>query len=310
MLSKSAQTSSPQQSKTLVQQTVATHHSVSGIGLHSGETVTCHLHPAPTNRGIYFVRTDLPGQPSVTASLKSATPAQLSTLLQDGDANVRTIEHLMAALAGCGISNCRIEIDGPEVPILDGSAKPWVDAIQTAGIADQDAENPLVQLQSPLTLWDGDAFVSAVPSPVTRYSYGIDFPNSPIGEQWFSWVDSPTTFAESIAPARTFTTEANARLAQQAGLIKGGSLDNAIVCTDREWLTSLRFENEPVRHKLIDLLGDLSLTGRRWQAHFIAFKASHTLHGRFARKLLNVAEIDAAENLVDGDAAISELTGS
>ena len=271
------------------QQTLAGSVTISGVGLHSGETVTCHLHPASTNSGKHFVRTDLPTQPTVTASLKAATPAQLSTLLQQGEANVRTIEHLMAALAGCGVDNCRIDIDGAEVPILDGSAKPWVKAIQSAGLTEQEGSLPLLTLGSPVTVWDGEAFVSAVPSPVTRYSYGIDFPNSPIGEQWFSWTESPGVFAEAIAPARTFTTEANARLAQQAGLIKGGSLENAIVCTDTEWLTPLRFENEPVRHKLIDLLGDLSLTGWRWQAHFIAYKASHTLHGRFARELLDVA---------------------
>ena len=271
------------------QQTLARTVEVSGIGLHSGETVTCQLLPATANSGKCFVRTDLPEQPSVEASLDAATPAPLSTLLQQGKANVRTIEHLMAALAGCGVDNCRIDIDGPEVPILDGSAKPWVEAIQAVGLEQQDGELPLVQLHSPVTVWDGDAFVSAVPSPATRYSYGIDFPNSPIGEQWFSWTESPTAFADTIAPARTFTTEANARMAQEAGLIRGGSLDNAIVCTETEWLTPLRFENEPVRHKLIDLLGDLSLTGWRWQAHFIAYKASHTLHGRFARELLDVA---------------------
>lgn len=280
---------SPLATRAVFQQTLAEPVAVSGVGLHSGTTVTCHLHPATIHSGKYFVRTDLPEQPTVNASLEVATPAQLSTLLQQGEANVRTIEHLMAALAGCRIDNCRIEIDGPEVPILDGSARPWVEAIQAAGLTEQDGSLPLVALDTPVTVWEGEAFVSAVPSPVTRYSYGIDFPDSPIGEQWFSWTESPGVFAEAIAPARTFTTEANARLAQQAGLIKGGSLDNAIVCTETEWLTPLRFENEPVRHKLIDLLGDLSLTGRRWQAHFIAYKASHTLHGRFARELLDVA---------------------
>ncbi|MGK7913801.1 MAG: UDP-3-O-acyl-N-acetylglucosamine deacetylase [Synechococcus sp.] len=271
------------------QQTLASPVKVSGIGLHSGEIVNCHLHPAPIDSGKFFVRTDLSTQPTIRASLEAAIPAQLSTLLQQGEANVRTIEHLMAALVGCGVDNCRIDIDGSEVPILDGSAKPWVGAIQSVGLIEQDGVRPLVKLEAPVTIWDGEAFVTAVPSPVTRYSYGIDFANSPIGEQWFSWTESPDVFAEAIAPARTFTTEANARLAQQAGLIKGGSLDNAIVCTDTEWLTPLRFENEPVRHKLIDLLGDLSLTGRRWQAHFIAYKASHTLHGRFAKELLDVA---------------------
>ena len=270
------------------QHTLASAVELQGVGLHGGASISCRLTPAPVDRGKWFVRVDLADRPSIQANLDAATPAQLSTLLQQGDAQVRTIEHLMAALAGCGVDNCCIEIDGPEVPILDGSARPWVDAIVGAGLQPQAGDRQLVQLQYPLTVWQDDAFVSAIPSPVTRYSYGIDFPACPIGEQWFSWVESAMTFAQNIAPARTFTTEVNARKAMEMGLIKGGSLDNAIVCTETEWLTPLRFDDEPVRHKLIDLLGDLSLTGVRWQAHFIAYKASHALHGRLAQKLLDV----------------------
>ena len=271
------------------QQTLARSVELQGVGLHSGAMVNCRLNPASVNSGIRFVRTDLPAQPGVTASLDCATPAQLSTLLRQGEAQVRTIEHLMAALAGCWVDNCQVELDGPEVPILDGSAQPWAIAIAEVGLQGQSGARRAIAIEQPITLWEGEAFVSAVPSPVTRYSYGIDFPNSPIREQWYSWVNSPGTFAQQIAPARTFTTEANARKAMELGLIKGGSLDNAIVCNEDEWLTPLRFDDEPVRHKLIDLLGDLSLTGVRWQAHFLAYKASHTLHGRFARQLIELA---------------------
>ena len=282
-----AQNSDVSSSSNHRQQTLANAIELQGVGLHSGTTIRCRLLPAPVNNGKVFVRVDLAGHPQVKATLAATSPSQLSTLLRQGDAEVRTIEHLMAALAGCGVDNCRIELDGPEVPILDGSALPWVEAIEGAGLQPQAGDRPFMQLRRPLTVWQDDAFVSAIPSPVTRFSYGIDFPACPIGEQWFSWEESISTFVRDIAPARTFTTEANARKAMQVGLIKGGSLENAIVCSETDWLTPLRFDDEPVRHKLIDLLGDLSLTGVRWQAHFIAYKASHTLHGLLAQQLLD-----------------------
>lgn len=261
-----------------------------GISLHGGDRVTCRLLPAPKHTGRVFVRMDLPDCPEIVARPDSTTPAQLSTLLKHANgASVRTIEHLMAALTGLGIDNCRIELDGPEVPIMDGSARNFVEAISAAGIVSQDAPKRMCAIARPVTVWDGEAFVSAIPSSITRYTYGIDFAGSPIGEQWFSWLANPETFPHEIAPARTFTRERDAELARQHGLIKGGSLDNAIVCTSGKWLNPLRFENEPVRHKLLDLLGDLSLTGITWQAHFVAYKAGHTLHARFARELLALA---------------------
>ncbi len=133
----------------------------------------------------------------------------------------------------------------------------------------------------------GDAFLSAIPSPRRGYTYGIDFPGSPIGQQWFTWLPDRDLFAHTLAPARTFTRQQDIAPAQAQGLIKGGSLDNAIVCTETAWLTPLRFPDEPVRHKLLDLLGDLSLTGHTWQAHIIAYKAGHTLHGELAQALLH-----------------------
>ncbi|MEO1133177.1 MAG: UDP-3-O-acyl-N-acetylglucosamine deacetylase [Cyanobacteria bacterium J06639_1] len=270
------------------QLTLASGVEVTGIGLHSGDRVTCRLHPAEVNTGRVFVRVDLADRPEIPARADATTPAQLSTLLQTpSGASVRTIEHLVAALTGLGIDNCRIELDGAEVPIMDGSARDFVEAIAAVGTKPQAEPKRICPVDRPVAVWEGDAFVSVVPAPATRYTYGIDFANSPIGEQWFSWSASPETFRTDVAPARTFTRERDAELARQHGLIKGGSLDNAIVCTEETWLTPLRFANEPVRHKLLDLLGDLSLTGVTWQGHFIAYKAGHTLHARFARELLD-----------------------
>lgn len=280
--------SHPENSSQLVpqQHTLAGNFTLEGVGLHSGDRVSCRLCPSDPGSGRYFVRIDLPQQPYIPASLSAAIPAQLSTLLKLGDVEVRTIEHLMGALAGLGVDNCRIELDGSEVPILDGSALPWVEAIASVGLIAQAAPRNMRAISQPLTVWDGEAFVSAIPSSVTRYTYGIDFPQSPIQQQWYSWEWSSDWFVTAIAPARTFTRQRDAEMALQQGLIKGGSLDNAIVCTATDWLNPLRFSEEPVRHKLIDLLGDLSLTGAIWMGHFVAYKAGHTLHGRFARELL------------------------
>ncbi|MEN9242324.1 MAG: UDP-3-O-acyl-N-acetylglucosamine deacetylase, partial [Thermostichus sp. DG02_3_bins_51] len=252
--------------------------------------VRCTLHPAPVDSGRVFVRLDQAGSPPIPARLGSLAPAHLSTLLQHPEgvqgSQVQTVEHLLAALYTLGIDNCRIEVEGPELPILDGSALPFVEAIAQAGILAQDQPVLLGVIQEPVTVWAGESFVSAIPHPVARFTYGIDFANSPIGQQWLSWMASAADFVETLAPARTFTRQQDVEPARQQGLIQGGSLENAIVCTETEWLGPLRYPDEPVRHKLIDLLGDLSLLGCRLQGHIIAYKAGHTLHHRLSQQLL------------------------
>lgn len=277
----------------VLQHTLASSISLEGIGLHTGLSVRCTLHPAPVDTGRVFVRVDQPGSPTIPAQLGSLAPAHLSTLLQhtcpEGceGSQVQTVEHLLAALYTLGIDNCRIEVDGPELPILDGSALPFVEAIAQAGILAQHQPTLLGVIKEPVTVWAGEAFVSALPHPTARFTYGIDFANSPIGQQWLSWIATAADFVESIAPARTFTRQQDVELARQRGLIKGGSLDNATVCTETEWLGPLRYPDEPVRHKLIDLLGDLSLLGYRLQGHIVAYKAGHALHHRLSEQLLN-----------------------
>jgi UDP-3-O-[3-hydroxymyristoyl] N-acetylglucosamine deacetylase len=234
--------------------------------------------------------------------------------LEDGDsterqASVRTVEHLLAALAGSGVDDARIEIDGSEVPLLDGSAKSWVEAIAEAGVVTggkgNTSENPAnfspeftgvleatsskVVLHKPIWVYQEDAFVAALPAPVTRFTYGIDFDLPAIGKQWYSWTPEQESFAEAIAPARTFGLAHQIEHLRQAGLIKGGSLENALVCDDTGWLNPpLRFSNEPVRHKLLDLVGDLSLLGNFPVAHFLAYKASHNLHIQLAKELVAI----------------------
>ncbi|MGI0494210.1 UDP-3-O-acyl-N-acetylglucosamine deacetylase [Alkalinema pantanalense CENA528] len=270
--------------------TIAQPIACTGVGLHSGLTTTVHLIPALGNSGRTFIRTDLPNSPAIPAKVANVQQTVLSTELvaetAQGNAQVRTVEHLLAALLGLGIDNVRIEIDGGEVPLLDGSAQDWATAIATAGIAVQTTPRPQMELNEPIWVRQGDAFVAALPAPELRFSYGIDFDVPAIGNQWHSWSPSQTSFVQEIAPARTFGLAHQIEHLQSAGLIKGGSLDNALVCSQTGWLNPpLRFSNEPVRHKLLDLVGDLSLVGHLPTAHYLAYKASHHLHTQLAQQL-------------------------
>lgn len=288
----------------------------SGVGLHSGILTTVRVLPVTTGTGRYFVRVDLPRSQLIRATVAAVGETTLSTQLQasandatdaanlpskPGDVTVRTVEHILAALAGCGVNHARIEIDGPEVPLLDGSAIGWVEGITEVGVVavgsqgmntgeDNISSFPDLAtswvLPEPVWVSQGDAFVAALPAPTIRFTYGIDFEVAAIGNQWYSWTPTQSSFATAIAPARTFGLASQIEELLNRGLIKGGSLENALVCDQSGWLNPpLRFANEPVRHKLLDLVGDLSLLGQFPVAHFLAYKASHNLHIQLARVL-------------------------
>jgi UDP-3-O-[3-hydroxymyristoyl] N-acetylglucosamine deacetylase len=295
------------------QQTLAREFEMSGVGLHSGVLTAVRVKPASAGEGRYFVRVDLPNSPIIPARIDAVNQTTLSTELAVEDASVRTVEHLLAALAGMGVDNAQIEINGSELPLLDGSAKLWAEAIAQSGIVKASEKNnpdpslntgrevsgvveknnaytaiPLshLEIKQPIWVYQGDAFVAALPAPATRFTYGIDFDLPAIGNQWHSWQPSTESFESAIAPARTFGLAHQIDQLRAAGLIKGGSLDNALVCDANGWLNPpLRFVNEPARHKLLDLIGDLSLLGYFPQAHFLAYKASHSLHIQLAKKI-------------------------
>jgi UDP-3-O-[3-hydroxymyristoyl] N-acetylglucosamine deacetylase len=268
-----------------------------GVGLHSGATTRVKLCPAEPDQGRFFVRVDLPGRPDIPATVSAVDQTLLSTELRRGEATVRTVEHLLAALAGLGLDNVRIEVDGPELPLLDGSAREWATAIESAGRVAQAATRPPMRLPEPVFVQREDAFITAFPAATCRLTYGIDFDVAAIGNQWFSWTptvdpSAPGGFIEALAPARTFGLAHQIEYLRKQGLIKGGSLDNALVCSHEGWLNPpLRFDNEPVRHKLLDLLGDLSLLGYLPPAHIVAYKASHGLHAEFAKTLQTTLEV-------------------
>ena len=270
--------------------TLAKSFALSGVGLHFGVETTVRVMPADAGEGRYFVRVDLPNKPTIPARVASVGETTLSTELVAREASVRTVEHLLAALTASGIDDARIEIDGLEVPLLDGSAKLWTEAIARVAKRSNSCDRPI--LQEPIWIRKDDIFVAALPSVETRFTYGIDFPYDAIGNQWHSWQFDENNFATEIAPARTFGFAEHIEQLQRSGLIKGGSLENALVCSQDGWLNPpLRFTNEPARHKLLDLVGDISLLGRFPQAHFIAYKASHKLHIELAKKIADLLDL-------------------
>ena len=247
------------------QHTLAGEITQNGVGLHSGVTTQVRILPALPGNNRFFVRVDLPNSPIIPAQVTAVSQTVLSTQLGKGEVCVRTVEHLLAALAAMGVDNARIEIDGPEVPLLDGSAQIWCERIAEVGLVSQTSNNSTVPLlvTEPIWIYEGDAFVCALPALETRFSYGIDFNLAAIGNQWHSWLlttnlnSSSADFASEIAPARTFGLQHQIEYLQKSGLIKGGSLDNALVCGVQGWLNPpLRFANEQVRHKILDLVGD------------------------------------------------------
>ncbi|MEH1813648.1 MAG: UDP-3-O-acyl-N-acetylglucosamine deacetylase [Nostoc sp.] len=277
------------------QHTLAAQITQIGVGLHSGVNTQVRILPAEAGSGRYFVRVDLPDLPIIPAQVAAVNHTVLSTQLGKGEVYVRTVEHLLAALSSMGVDNARIEIDGSEVPLLDGSASVWTDNIAQVGLVSQPVNNQVpLAITEPIWVYQGDAFVCALPAPETRFSYGIDFDLPAIGNQWHSWLltaeleNASASFAKEIAPARTFGLLHQIEHLQKTGLIKGGSLDNALVCGPEGWLNPpLRFANEPVRHKILDLVGDLSLLGTFPRAHFLAYKASHNLHIQLAQRILD-----------------------
>ncbi|KAG6552322.1 hypothetical protein Mapa_006175 [Marchantia paleacea] len=287
------------------QLTVAKSLAKSGIGLHSGDWAEVKVLPAAAGEGRYFVVRDTHGDERsdrIPAALSYVRETTLSTWL-GGQKNkgVGTVEHLLSALEGLGVDNCRIEITGGnEVPLLDGSALQWVEAIEEAGLSialDKQGtlqSRKVLVINEPITVCHGDSFVAAFPAASSRLTYGIDFPQVPaIGRQWFTWsADDIGAYKSEVAPARTFGIFEQIKQLQANGLIQGGTLENALVCSmETGWVNPpLRFSDEPCRHKLLDLLGDLALCAYSGHpglpvAHIVAYKASHALHIKFGEAL-------------------------
>lgn len=272
------------------QRTLAGGFACEGIGLHTGRSVRVRVLPGDGDTGRVFVRTDLTNQPEIQAILANVTAAERATTLGAHGASVGTVEHLLAALAGCGVDNARIELDGPELPLLDGSARPWTDALRAVGTIAQGPFRRAFVLTETVTVRAGDGWITAAPSDRTTLDYEIVFERSPIGTQRFALTLTDDDFVRELAGARTFAQAREIEAMRAAGLIRGGSLEGAIVCDEARWLNPpLRFDDEPVRHKLVDLVGDLSLLGALPRAKITAHRAGHALHHRLARALYDFA---------------------
>jgi UDP-3-O-[3-hydroxymyristoyl] N-acetylglucosamine deacetylase/3-hydroxyacyl-[acyl-carrier-protein] dehydratase len=262
-----------------------------GIGLHSGQPCTVTFAPDAENAGISFVRTDLkdPIRIPVTPEAARYDPARgRRTILSNGRAEVHTVEHILAAIHGLGIDNLRVELDAEEAPEpADGSALPIVKVLKAVGLREQAAERRYLKLEGPVVLEDGAVQLLALPHDGLRITFTIDYPDRIVGTQSASFELDPDTFEREIAPARTFVLMRDVEALRSAGLIKGGSLANAVVVEDGKVLSEepLRFPNEFVRHKILDLLGDLCLMGGPIHAHVVAFRSGHQSHVKFVRKL-------------------------
>ncbi len=275
------------------QRTLASAAKISGRGLFTGASVTATIHPAEAGTGIRFQRSDLPGSDAIPASVDHVVSRPRRTALQVGEAVVETVEHCLSGLAGLGVDNAVIDVDGPELPAGDGSAMPFVAAVENAGLIEQDAPRDPLVVTEPVTLREGDAMIAAFPNGGAGMDvlYDLDFGGaSVIGRQIHAFTLESRSYTEKIAPARTFSTLSDAQKLREAGMFEhltpkdmlvigeGGPIDNAY-----------RFEDEPVRHKLLDLIGDLALVGRPLHGRIVASRSGHHLNQRMARALLEQA---------------------
>jgi UDP-3-O-[3-hydroxymyristoyl] N-acetylglucosamine deacetylase len=276
------------------QNTLARRVRLSGIGLHSGRHVRVVLHPAGPGHGIVFYRSDLDS--FVPAVAEEAGRFDHATTLGTRGCEVATVEHLLSAAVGAGLDNVLVELDGPEVPILDGSALLWLDAFETAGLAPQDAlAIPFAPSRVVAVPESGGRKLEIRPARDLRVTYTIDFPNPAVGRQSITVVLTPASYAAHLAPARTFGFLSEYEALKAHGLARGAREDNCIVVgDDRVENGELRFADEFVRHKALDLLGDLALVGRPVVGHLVAHKAGHAMHAALARLLREESRADFA----------------
>jgi UDP-3-O-[3-hydroxymyristoyl] N-acetylglucosamine deacetylase / 3-hydroxyacyl-[acyl-carrier-protein] dehydratase len=333
-----------EENRSMNQTTIASEIKLEGIGLHTGKHVHLVIAPAQANSGYLFMRSDLPDQPTIPADPKHVISTNRSTTVKIGDAQISTIEHVLSALFGCSIDNALISVDGPEMPIMDGTSMPFVEAIMAAGIIELDAPCTIVEITEPIRYRDEvtGTELMALPSDGFQVTTMIDF-NSPILGSQFAELTSLDQYATEIAPCRTFVFLHELESLLDMGLIKGGDLDNAIVIANQTMTNEqldalalklgkpsvriekegvlntspLKFQNEPARHKLLDVIGDLALVGSRIQGQIISTKPGHAANVAFARvlkkwhldqiKIKSIPRFDPDKEIVYNNMQIQEL---
>jgi len=268
-----------------MQQTIKNSVSINGVGLHTGCQVAVTLRPAPAGTGIVFRRTDLQNF-EIEALQMWVSRVELATTLMKQGVRLSTVEHILSALYGCGIDNAFIDIDSLEIPILDGSSRPWVELIQKAGIEPSDRERAYLVVTSPVQLSEGEKYISMEPYAGFKVSYEIDFEHPSIGRQSIEVDIAPETYLRELAFARTFGFYEQVEDLLKKGLVRGGTLENAVVLSKTGIVSGeLRDQFEFVRHKAMDLIGDISLCGFPLRAHIKAYKGGHALHTRLAGEI-------------------------
>jgi UDP-3-O-[3-hydroxymyristoyl] N-acetylglucosamine deacetylase len=260
-----------------------------GVGLHSGSNVTLSLLPAPVNHGIVFKRVDITGFDNIVpANYNKVTKTQLGTTISNDQGTiVSTVEHLMAALWGCGIDNALIEVDSAEIPIMDGSAEPFVFLAECAGIKEQNVDRKIIKVIKQVEVRDGDKYAIVKPSDDFAIDLEIDFSSKAISNQKWTYSSNAVSFKTDLCRARTFGFDHEVEHLRSLGLARGGSLDNAIVISGDKILNKegLRYDDEFVRHKLLDCIGDFFLAGKRIQGNFTAYKSGHGLNNKLLHKI-------------------------
>jgi UDP-3-O-[3-hydroxymyristoyl] N-acetylglucosamine deacetylase len=280
------------------QQTLAKPATFSGIGIHTGTEVKMRFVPADEDSGILFKRTDLPGQPFIPATIEYVCDTARSTTIGIGNIKIHTVEHVLAAVAAYQIDNLIIEVSSIEPPIGNGSSDVFVTMIENAGIQQQDAKKTVIHLQEPLYWSEGDIHVFSLPSDEYRISYTLNYPETKaLRAQFHSLVLTPESFKREISPCRTFSLFEEVSMLMDHGLIKGGSLDNAVIIKDDAIFSKngLFFPDEMCRHKILDLIGDLFLVGFDFRAHLIAIRSGHASNNAFAKKLYNHITMENCE---------------
>lgn len=271
------------------QHTVAKPVRCTGVGMHSGKTVNLNIRPAPVNHGIRYVRTDLADTPSVAAHFNMVVDTSLATVIGYDGFIISTIEHLMSAFAGLGIDNAIVELDSHEMPIMDGSAAPFVEVIQAAGIREQDAPRYYFVVKEPIALMDGEKSITIYPHPSFQVTSAIEYDHPFINHQQFSMDLGTDRFPADISAARTFGFIHEYEYLKRYGFAQGGSLDNVIVLDQTGILNEdgLRYPDEFVRHKILDCIGDLYLLGMPILGHVVATKSGHALNNAFLKELFS-----------------------
>ena len=276
------------------QRTLRNSIKATGVGLHTGEKVLLTLSPAPVDTGIVFRRTDLNPVAEIPARADLVGETTLSTCLIHNDARVSTIEHLLSAMAGLGVDNAYVDVTAPEIPIMDGSAAPFVFLLQSAGLVEQHAPKKFIRVKREVTVTDGDKSAKLLPLEGFKISFGIDF-DHPVFKHRAATTEidfSTTSFVREISRARTFGFVEEIEYLRSKGLARGGSMDNAIVIDDYKVLNNdgLRYEDEFVKHKVLDAIGDLYILGYSLIGEYQAFKSGHALNNQALRTLISQKE--------------------